>query len=321
MAGSSGGRGRCSVSRMQRRTTGSSGPCAPPSSTGATASGTHRRRSPRPHTSSDAGDGCAPPSQVMDTRGWGRTSDAKHHPGRTWPPDPEHTPHPATIWRGRGARAASSRGESGGNECGGGPTAPQPAKRYALTQTGTPSTRRPPPPANRHHAVRGRQLGEQGAQGRGPAPLPSARRVEGGSRRVRPPPSTAGPPGTGSPGRPPRSRRGVAPRDGGGTTGSPPLPPPAPSPRLSPPRPADSRRLARGTAAPHPPRRARGGNPRPGRATTPRGGRHCRGKCCCTPSASSQPPAYCRGARGRPAALRRRSRAPRGPQQDGGTRT
>ena len=121
--------GRCLASRMRRPTTGSPVPWSPPSPTGATAGGTHCLCSPSSHRRGDAGDGRSPPSQAMGTRGCGRASYAGHPPGGTGPPNPERTPDPPTVWRGGGARAACSRGDGGGNEHGGGPTAPQPANR------------------------------------------------------------------------------------------------------------------------------------------------------------------------------------------------
>ena len=175
-----------------------------------------------------------------------------------------------------------------------------------------PLTTDPRPPPQRHHAVRRRQREGRGAPGRGPAQRPSARRMEASTRGVRPPPSTAGPPGPGPPGRPLAAageRHQGKERDYG-----------EPPPSLSPPDP----RTAGGRPAgrrPRTPPAGPGGGPPPGRAGTPREGRHCRGKRCCTPHASSQPPTLSYSARGRPAALRRRAGAPRGAQRDGGTRT
>ena len=51
------GGGRCSASQMRTLTTGSPGPCATPSPTGATAGEAHHRHSPIPHTSGGTGDG------------------------------------------------------------------------------------------------------------------------------------------------------------------------------------------------------------------------------------------------------------------------
>ena len=146
---------------------------------------------------------------------------------------------------------------------------------------------------------------------------------------MRPPPVDGWPPGTGTTRPPPRSRLELAPGDRRGTTGSPPLPSPPPSPPLSPPGPRTAGGRPGGRRPRTPPPPGLGGDPPPppppppppGRAATPRGGRHCRSKRCCTPSASSRPPTHSRSARGRPAALRRRSRAPCGPQRDGSTRT
>ena len=77
----------------------------------------------------------------------------------------------------------------------------------------------------------------------------------------------------------------------------------SPPPHPSPPRPADGRRPARGTAAPHPPERT----------AAPRGGRHIRGERHRVRSAGSQPPTHFCSARRQPAALRRRSRVALGP--------
>ena len=95
------GGGRCSASPMRRSPTGSPGPCAPPSPTGATAGGTHHRRSPSHPASGDAGDGRPPLTQARGARGWGRTSAAGHPPDRAGPPDPWRTPHPPhpKAWR------------------------------------------------------------------------------------------------------------------------------------------------------------------------------------------------------------------------------
>ena len=122
--------------------------------------------------------------------------------------------------------------------------------------------------------------------------------------------------GTGTTRPPPRSRRGAAPGDRRGTTGSPPPPPPPPTARGQPEADQEG-----GGPAPPPPGPGGGGAPPLGRAATPRGGPHVRGKRCCMPLASSWPLTQSRSARGRPAALRRRAGAPRGPQRDGSTRT
>ena len=122
--------GGCSASRMRMPTTGSPGPCATPSPTGATAGETGRRRSPSPNASDDAGDGRAPPGQAMSARGWQGDSAARRPPQRGRAPRPGmRPPPPATVRRGRGARTTTSRGEGGGNKRGGRPTAPQPANR------------------------------------------------------------------------------------------------------------------------------------------------------------------------------------------------
>ena len=95
----------------------------------------------------------------------------------------------------------------------------------------------------------------------------------------------------------------------------PPRPPPSPPPTRGQPE------AGQWDGGPAPPPARPRGEPPPGRAATPREGRHRRGKRCCTPCTSSQLQTHSRSARGRPAALRRRARAPRGPQRDGGTRT
>ena len=77
--------GRCSALRMRMPTTGSPGPCATPSATGASAGGT-RRRSPSLRASGDAGDGRAPPAQAMSAGGWGWNSAAERPPSRARPP-------------------------------------------------------------------------------------------------------------------------------------------------------------------------------------------------------------------------------------------
>ena len=131
------------------------------------------------------------------------------------------------------------------------------------------------------------------------------------------PPVHGWPPGAETTRPPPRSHLGAAAGDQRGTAGSPP-PPLAP---LSPPDP----RTAQGRPGGRRPRTPPAGPgvtiPPPERAATLREGRHCRGMRCCTPRASSQPPTQSRITRSRPAALRWRARAPRGPQRDGGTRT
>ena len=110
MDGFPGGGGLCSASRMRMPTTGSPGPCATPSPTGATAGGTRHRRSPSPGVSDDAGDGHAPPAQAMSARGWGGNSAAGRPPPRQGrapapAPAPEHDPHPPPhrMTRQRGA--------------------------------------------------------------------------------------------------------------------------------------------------------------------------------------------------------------------------
>ena len=70
--------GRCSASRMRMPTTGSPGPCATPSQTGASASATRLCRSPSPHASNDADDDRAPPARAMSAGGWGGDSAAEH---------------------------------------------------------------------------------------------------------------------------------------------------------------------------------------------------------------------------------------------------
>ena len=106
---------------MPTPTTGSPGPCATPSSTGATAGGTRHRHSPNPHTSGDAGDG---PDRELRRVGGGQCRGAPH------PAEPGPLAHaPPTIQRERGARATSRGREGGGNEREEGPIAPQPTNR------------------------------------------------------------------------------------------------------------------------------------------------------------------------------------------------
>ena len=118
VAGLPGGGGQCSASRMRTPTTGSSGPCATPSPTGATAGETRHRHSPSPHTSGGAGDS---PDGKRERVAGGQC--------RGTPPPAERGPAPPTIRRDRGARATSRGGEGGDNERGGKPTAPQPTNR------------------------------------------------------------------------------------------------------------------------------------------------------------------------------------------------
>ena len=69
--------------------------------------GTRRLRSPSPHATGGAGDSRARRrwSRAVGTRGWGRTSDAGHPPGRTGHHDPERPPPPPPpIAQRRGAR-------------------------------------------------------------------------------------------------------------------------------------------------------------------------------------------------------------------------
>ena len=134
----------------------------------------------------------------------------------------------------------------------------------------------------------------------------------GGGRGVCPPPDAQGPRPSG---RPPAATGEQHQGTGGGQRGAPFLPPS----HLSPPQLTDSWRPARETAAPHPPPRGARGRPPPPpeRAAAPREGR----RWARSPHAPSQPPAHSHSTRGRPAALRRRARAPRGPHAGSGTRT
>ena len=145
-----------------------------------------------------------------------------------------------------------------------------------------------PPP----HPPRG---GEQGAQAKACTRIWHPKGGGGQGEGV-PPPSAAGPPGTGTT-RPPG--------DQGGTAGNHPSPPPSPPPWR-----ADSRRPAREAAAPQPPLKGPG---------HPGGGRHSRGERSPAPGAPNQPPTHSPSACCLPAALRQRSRVPRGPQRHGST--
>ena len=276
VAGFHGRGGRDSTSWTWRPTTGSSGPGAPPLRTGATASRTRRRSSLSPRTGSGAGDGRAQRrwSRAVGTGGWERTSDAGDPPGRPGSPDPDRPPHPPAVSATEGrvplpvgerAGAASARTRAARRpHC--------PADCQSLTADPDRHPQHPPalqpPPPKRYHAARRRRRGERGARGWRPARRPSARRVEGSTRGVRPPPVNGWPPGAGAPRPPARSHRGAAPGDQRGTART---PPPSPPPPL-PPRPTDSRRPARGTAAPQPPRRARGENPPPREGRDTQGG-------------------------------------------------
>ena len=85
-----------------RTTTGCPGPCAPPSPTGATARGTYRRRSPNPHASGGAGDGCAQRqwTGVQQAGPW--TTDNRHggmgaDQRRGTSPRPARAPHDPAV--------------------------------------------------------------------------------------------------------------------------------------------------------------------------------------------------------------------------------
>ena len=152
-----------------------------------------------------------------------------------------------------------------------------------------------------------RQRGERGARAR------ACTRVwhpkdGGGQGKSAPPPSAAGPPGPEPPGCPPATAGGRRRETRGGLRGTPP-PPFPPSPPSPPP--------TRGR-----PEAGQGGGgpaPLPRGSRHPGGGRHSRGERSRKPSAPSRPPTPSRSARCQPAALRRRSRVPRGPQRDGDT--
>ena len=72
----------------------------------------------------------APAGQGDEPEGVGRKQ-CRRTPPPAWPGPPTRsgTPTPATVPRGGGARTTSGRGEGGGNERGGRPTALQPANR------------------------------------------------------------------------------------------------------------------------------------------------------------------------------------------------
>ena len=95
--------GRCSASQMRTPTTGSSGPCATPSTTGATAGATRHRHSPGPHTSNSAGDG---PDGGRETVGAGPGPPSPRPPPRYGVTE-ERAPTPA------GGRAETT--SAGGN--------------------------------------------------------------------------------------------------------------------------------------------------------------------------------------------------------------
>ena len=137
------------------------------------------------------------------------------------------------------------------------------------------------------------------ARGSGP------QRMEGGGGRVRPPRQRLAQ----QLGRPPATAGGRRQGTRGGLRGTPP-PPHPPLPPLSPPP-------ARG----RPEAGQEGGGPaaHPRGPRHPGGGHHSHGERSCAPSAASQPPTHSRSARCRPAAPRRRSRAPRGLQRNGDT--
>ena len=239
---------------MRRPTTGSPGPCAMPSPTGATASGTHRRRSPSPHASGGAGDGRTPPSQAIDARGWGRDSAAGQPPQQGRAPRPRAQPPPPPPYGAAEGRASPTVGErAGATSAEGGPLprSPLPANRCPPRPTGT--TRR--------------QRGERGARVKACTTVWHPKCV-GGQGKSAPPPSAAGSPGPEPPGRPPATARGRRQGTREGLRGTPPLPTP-PLPPPLPLRPAAVRRPAREAAAPHPPREGRGAQgrmPQPRRA-------------------------------------------------------
>ena len=167
------------ASRMRGPTKGCPGPCTPPSPTGATAGGTNRRRSSAP-TQAATQVTAAPRRPRRGTPGIGEEPVTRDTPpAGPAPPTQGAPPTPPTVWRGGGARAASSRGESGNNERGGGGV----LSRSTLTanhqpEPPPPAPAIPPPrqPARRGAAASARRAGRPGV------------RVEGGRRRVRPPP-------------------------------------------------------------------------------------------------------------------------------------
>ena len=164
------------------------------------------------------------------------------------------------------------------------------------------NTRRPPPwPAGTMR----RQRGERGAGVRAGTRVWHPKDGEGQGKSALPP-SAAGPPGWEPPGRPPATAGRQRQRPRGGLRGT---PPPTPLPPPLPPQ----KRAAGGRAGRRRPRTT------PERAAAPRGGRHSPGDRSSAPSALTRPPTHSLSARSRPAALRRRSRAPRGRQRDGDT--
>ena len=99
-------------------TTGSTGLCATPSATEATAGGTRHRHSPSPHTSDNAGDGHAPSTQAMGERGWERDSAARrpHRRGRALDP-----PTPPLYSVAEGRTPPPVGGRTGARSARGGP--------------------------------------------------------------------------------------------------------------------------------------------------------------------------------------------------------
>ena len=172
---------------MRTSTTGSPGPCATPSPTGATAGETRHRHSPSPHTSGGAGDG---PDDGRERVGGGQCRGTPP-PGGAGPPDPR-PPHNTARRRGvrhlppeRGRRQRAR----GGTHC---PAAHEPL-------TAVPHGRPQPASAAR------RRLGEQGSPAR---TCTRVRLSQGREARGK----SATPQGQNLQA-PPRGRRGAAPGD------------------------------------------------------------------------------------------------------------
>ena len=239
--------GRCSALLMPKPTTGSRGPCAKPSPTGATAGGTRHHHSRNPHTSGDTGDG--------PDGGHGRVEGGECRerppPGGAGPPDPR-PPH--STARQRGARHPPWEGGRG-QRAGGG--AHCPAAHSPLTADPHRRSQHPPPlpPPPQPASAARRQQGEWGTQARA---CTRVRLSQGRGRQGKsaPPQSTAGPSGPEPPGRRPAAFSGAASGD---------RPPP-----LAPPhRPKSGQRPAGEKAALQPPEgplRPGGGTPRPRQA-------------------------------------------------------
>ena len=133
--------------------------------------------------------------------------------------------------------------------------------------------------------------------------------MEGGRGRVRPPRWRLAPWDRNHQAAPPPLPGGSA-GGPGRDPGNPPSPPPFPPPALSPPPVRGRPEAGQGVGGPAPPPRG---------LRHPGGGRHSRGERSRAPSAPSRPPTHSLSASCRPAALRRRSGAPRGPQRNGDT--